>query len=224
MALLPTTIIEQNFLSRKNADLWKKLSERYKISVDDGFNYYELDYNASTPSVVIRTTKRYQESLFTHELLHLNLRNIGLDTASYFQSFNTKIYRMAALTICNCVEHILFFDDFVDLGYSPISFVMDYNNQEYDLNTLKTLFKNVEGDRDKSVLKLMVFYAFWTLKNEEYMGVNRDESLNWLQKNYSLFFSSCEQMFDNIIDFDLESKNIEESFNDLMSKYLRRNY
>lgn len=101
---------------------------------------------------------------------------------------------------------------------------MDYNNSEYNLNTLKKAYNDLSSFSEKPVIELFLIYAFWILKNEEYMGVDRQLDLNWLKKTSPFVFAKCEKMFDEIINFDLNSVTLQEDFNVLMSKYLRRNY
>src|SRR5690606_18099998 len=129
--------IEENFIDYRNKDIWNKLSKKYMILVNDDNLIYELKYINNDPYTVILTNKNYSKELFTHELLHLDLRYKGLNTVNFFESLSQPFIATMAIMILNCIEHILFFDDYIELGYSKERFVMDYNNSEYKIDYIK---------------------------------------------------------------------------------------
>lgn len=216
--------IEANFIENRNRSLWDKLRNKFIIGVNDNYDIYELKYFPGETAAVILTNKVYNSALFTHELMHLDLRHRGLHTLLFYQSLSEHFITTMAVTILNCIEHVLFFDEFVELGYRKEEFVMDYNNSEYELTMLKKLYSQIKSSKNRSLVELCYTYAYWTLKNEEYMGVNRYTDLSWLKKTNPTLFLKCENMFDNIIEFDLDSPTVQDDFITLMSRYLRRNY
>ncbi|OYD41160.1 hypothetical protein [Sphingobacterium cellulitidis] len=224
MNVVKKSIVESSLIDDKNHTLWKELNPIYDIMVIPNYNVYRLNYVTGSEEVHIHVTKNFVPALFTHELLHLKLRSLGLNTFDYFELTLNKFVEFMTSTICNCVEHVLFFDDFIELGYSNHEFTMDYNNSEYNLNTLKKLYSDISAAQPKPIIELFLTYAYWTLKNEEYMGVDRIKDLIWLKKTDPFVFAKCEKMFDEIIDFDLDSSTVQEDFNKLIAKYLRRNY
>lgn len=224
MSFLTEEEIRKNFIDDRNYELWNSMISQFRIGVNDDYSKYELKYQDINSDVYILTDKLYSKGLFTHELLHLNLRSKGLNTVNYFEKFSQDVFRFSALTICNCIEHVLFFNDFVDLGYPKESFVKDYNNQEYNINLAIKIYSDVKTVGDSEILKLVVFYLFWTFKSEEYMGIDRTTSLDFLKNNEFELFKSCNRMFDEIISFDLEGQNVQARYNKLVDKYLRRSY
>ncbi|UXD67820.1 hypothetical protein MUK51_11330 [Sphingobacterium faecium] len=224
MSFLTEEDIRQYFIDDRNYALWESMVNQFRIGVNDDYKIYQLDYQDENSDVYILTDKMYNKSLFTHELLHLKLRSKGLNTAAYFETFSQDVFRFSALTICNCIEHVLFFDDFVEMGYPEETFVMDYNNQEYNINEAIKIYSDVKALDDQAILKLVIFYLYWTFKNEEYMGIDRTLSLNWLKKVESKLLTSCNKMYEEIISLDLESADVQNRFNVLISKYLRRRY
>lgn len=225
MGYLSLEEIETNFIEKRNKSLWDKLKNKFIIGVIDDHVFYELRYLHNNLHVVILTNKIYNPSLFTHELLHLNLRYNGLDTFLFYESISQPFLATMAYTILNCIEHVLFFDDFIDMGYKKEEFVMDYANSEYNLINLKKAYSDLQSFSDgQHIIDLFLYYVYWTLKNEEYMGVDRNKDFLWLKSSNPLIFAKCERMFDEIVDFDLESTSVQKDFNQLLSKYLRRNY
>ncbi|UIR56702.1 hypothetical protein LZQ00_02535 [Sphingobacterium sp. SRCM116780] len=224
MGFLTEEDIRRYFIDDRNYTLWESMVNQFRIGVNDDYKFYQLDYQDENSDVYILTDKMYSKSLFTHELLHLQLRSKGLNTADYFQMFSQDVFKAFALTICNCIEHVLFFDDFVEMGYPRETFVMDYDNQEYNIDQAIKMYSDIKTLNDQAILKLVIFYLYWTFKNEEYMGIDRASSLDWLKKVESKLLISCNRMYDEIISFDLESTNVQNRFNVLVSKYLRRRY
>ncbi|NGM63510.1 hypothetical protein G5B30_16495 [Sphingobacterium sp. SGG-5] len=100
--------------------------------------------------------------------------------------------------------------------------VYDIQVHLYSICPIQTI--NSENFKIKPFELLFTYYSYWTLKNEEYMGVDRSLSIDWMKKTEPTIFSSCERMFDEIIDFDLDSSDVQDRFNILMARYLRRNY
>lgn len=103
MGFLTLEEIERNFIEERNLELWKNLDSEYIIGVNDNYQIYELKYIANDPHVVILTNKQYNLSLFTHELLHLELRHKGLHTTDFFQSLSQQFLNTMAYMILNCI-------------------------------------------------------------------------------------------------------------------------
>gem|GEM_PF-2642192 len=127
-------------------------------------------------------------------------------------------------TIGNCIEHVLFFDEYISLGYDKENFVMDYNNSRYDISQLQFLYYEINSLRNNDLMNLFISYAYWTLKNDEYMGVDRDRDLFWLRGSAPLRYDEMETMFADVIAFKFDSSTVQNDFNRMMAKYLRRSY
>lgn len=223
MPILNEDQILSKFIDSKNIDLWNHLSQEYNIIVNDDYQLYELKYLKGDSSAVILTNKSDNRELFTHELLHLELRSFGLNTLEYFEKMSSPLISTLVVGICNCIEHVLIFDRFIDLGYKDFEFTMDYFTSIENINKAKEVYDFANSSR-KEMFHLTIFSLYWTFKNEEYIGKDRLKSLSWLKKLQPSLYSKCESMYSDIIDLDLDSDNVQLEFNSLAKKYLRRNY
>lgn len=222
MSILTEEQIVAAFITDQNHDLWDDLRSHYTIKVSDEFSVYQLEYS-SLGSVRILTDKNYSPALFTHELLHLEIRKLGLSTLEYFETLSNDFIKAACIGILNCIEHVLFFDDFIDMGFNKHEFTMDYHTSVIDVEQLEELIKQSK-QFDKSIQVLMFYSIYWTVKNEEYIGHDREDALRLLRSLSPILFSKCNSMYDSIIDLDLQNPNVQSNFHQIMSNHLRRNY
>lgn len=222
MPILSAEDINVRFINKLNLQLWNELSNVYEIFVSDDYNIYELKYTVDGRYAIL-TNKQYSPALFTHELLHLNLRKLGLNTVLYFESLSSDAVATMGVGICNCIEHVLFFDDYLEMGFEKNEFTMDYLYTKIDLDELASLYKSYSS-LGKSIEKLFFYSLYWTIKSEEYIGHLRDKELHWLYCKSPISYRNCENMFYEIIDLDLFSDKVQESFYKIIKKHLRRNY
>lgn len=127
--------IEADLLDERNSNLWNYLTGHYDIAVLDNYSMYRLDYVSDNEPVAITVKRPLNKGLFTHELLHLELRSYGLNSFSYFEKHEINrehdFIKNSAYTLCNTIEHILFFDDFIERGFDPEEFVSDYRTSRH---------------------------------------------------------------------------------------------
>lgn len=217
--------IGSSFIDSRNTDLWNTLLSKYTIGVLDNYSSYRLDYVSDEEPVAITVSNPHKIGLFTHELLHLNLRKEGLNTFCFFESLeinnNREFIIPCAYTLCNTMEHILFFDDFIDMGFNAEEFVSDYissihTKDEFELFT--GMYNNV-STRKGSIL---YYYALmFTLLSEKYMGLSRNVELNKALKLDRSLYYRCMDFYEFILDFDLSASEKQIIFNDILGKHIK---
>ena len=225
MEILDLSFAKSVFVDDRNLALWNKLNSIYEIGIIDTYAHYELKYQDGSKQVIIFTDNKYNKGIFTHELLHLNLRSIGLNSLSMYASLMNyhKTYIIQALiSLLNCIEHILFFDDFLDMGFTSNQFVMDYDTSSYtEANFLSV--KLAKNGSDKNLYTVYFLSTQITMYSEEYSGQDRTAFLQKLKNIDPKMFSVGLKLYGEIIDFEIkESKHNDNQgrFNKMILQYL----
>lgn len=212
--------IEKNFIDDRNKELWKKLNGVFQIRVSNHHSVFKIDFLTGSEEVFIETTRDNSPSLFTHELLHLNLRYKGLNLFECFKRTNEYSIEIFTSTISNCIEHVLFFNEFIEMGFNKEDFIMDYNNHPFGISRLQQQFNQLYNTNDPELRALFISFCYWILKSGEYIGEDRKRDLELLKVEAPQRFQEMEYMFLEVLDFKFNSNNIQEDFNKLVSKYI----
>lgn len=186
-------------LDQRNIGLWNKLISQFDIQIIETINY-KLEFKSDSNSALIYVDTRKSKELFTHELLHLELRYFGLDTVTFFDFTKFNQYEeQIAYNLLNNIEHILFFDEFIKLKFNPKLFVEGISNK-------KVLDKQINQYKMLEKIDLKLYYTslYFTLKAEEYYGEKRFDFLMKLKKLNKKYFEQCEKAYSSILDLDLE--------------------
>lgn len=229
MGFLTREEIESNFIDNRNRELWDKLASNYTIGVNDDYSFYKLEYASENEEVYILTDKNYNKNLFTHELLHLNLRynnfNSLLEFPHLLLSNGNLIENQEAIivgSICNCIEHILFFDDYIEMGFDQDQFVMDYYTSTHPDGIFHELIYVSSNDVGIDYNQLFLARQFIMLA-EEYYGLNRKIVLNKLYALDKESYNRGVDLFNEIIDFEISEEyenDNQERFNEILSRYI----
>lgn len=217
MGFLTLEEIEDNFIDDRNRDLWNKLASRYTIGVNDDYSYYKLDYAKEDDVVYILTDKSYNRNLFTHELLHLYLRYIGIDTVKMvkekliilgsdpLQNFKSQVI----YNLLNNIEHILFINEYRGLGFLEEEFIADYYTSTYNDALFGQLIHFKSDPFLSSFYKTLFLSMAVTMLLEKEININRD---NFLQRMYEIdpyIYMEAELFFNQING--LNFSNVENS-------------
>lgn len=122
-------------------------------------------------------------------------------------------------SICNNIEHILFFDDFIDLGFKASEFVMDYNSSNYPDSVFKTISR-LKSDSEE-LYQLVFLSAQITMLAEKYYGLQRNNLLLKLQKIDKALFQKGISIYNEILDFDIytdDKNDNQDRINKILAK------
>lgn len=206
MGFLNLNQIENKFLDIRNRDLWNYLSEKYTIGVNDEYSFYKLDYLDEINPVYILTDKSYSKSLFTHELLHLELRSFGFDASqalpeSYLlmNSDVEKFRSQIAYNLANNIEHIIFLKRYKELGFPMIEFVSDYYTSNYSENFFAQFNYIKLNPLLENIYDLFFLSSYITMYSELKNELNRGVELGKLLEINSELYSKV-NYFGNFIE------------------------
>ncbi len=226
MPFLTENQIYSNLIDHRNEQLWKDLISKYTISVNDGYNFYKLDFIENDKAVCILVDKNYTISLFTHELLHLELRSYNINSLLGFNDvllpngqLSNSLRGQCVGSICNNIEHILFFDDFIELGFNANQFVMDYDSSNYPETVFKTI-SQLKNDSDE-LYQIFFFSTQITMLAEKYYGLQRNNVLLRLKKTDKRLYEKGISIYHEILDFNIYTdvdNNNQDYLNQILAK------
>jgi len=226
MKFLGIEEIESNYIDNRNKSLWDEMSSRYKLAVvKANCKSYELKYEEGNDHVVILVTDEILKGIFTHELLHLKLRSYNLNAFLHYESLKNlkSSYIVSSIVnLLNNIEHILFLDEFIDLGFNESEFTMDYHTSKYTDQNFKSL-TIAKKSGDEILYKVYFLSMQMTMMSEEYYGLNRDIHLNRMKCFDTNLFNEGILFYNDIIDFEINTNinnDNQERFDLIILKYL----
>lgn len=189
-------------LDQRNKNLWEKLYTGFNITVALS-DQYKLDF--SPPNATILIDNRKNVSLFTHELLHLELRYLGLDAIKYFslESYTFEEVRIV-YNLCNNLEHILMFDEFIYLGFEKTAFVEGLSGKK-QLEQQIEIYHDLVTKPDFCNPTLYFVSLYVTIKSEQYCGQKREYFLEKLRRKNPGLHKKCENLYNDILNMDFDS-------------------
>lgn len=208
-------LIELNLDSR-NISLWNELKLHYKISVapSDEKNY--LLNSKDGGFTVFVDIHDVNPASFTHELLHLKLKSIGMLATRYFKdriSSNDILDYIFSKNledhVTNCLEHQKTYPMFLELGYNKLDFLDDMREAKLtprELKVIRSSFKN-EGIIDKDILDLFIGKFFAT--KSCLSGRSYHKELLALRKIEPYLYDLLKEFWLDWIDFSVDEPSEE---------------
>lgn len=192
----------KDYIDDKNRSLYLKLIEKYQIelikieptgtSLDDKWqlNYLQGVFRIS------RYKDIEQSNFFSHELLHIDLIDKGFSNFSeilpLLQEGNRNYVFIPIIGhLNNIFAHEKFYNDFINMGYSPSEFVSDYN---VPLNSQK-IIDDIENASGLPYADISMFIQHYFTIKDNRNPVNEDagnEVFTYLKEKDSKLFSILE--------------------------------
>ena len=198
MGFLNYNQIENEFLDDRNKDLWIYLSDKYEIGVNDDYSFYKLEYLNDINPVYILTDKFYKKSLFTHELLHLELRSLQFDASKTlpesYMLMNNEIERLRSqisYNLANNTEHIIFLNRYLQLGFPIQDFVADYYTSNYPQSFFDQFNFLQSNPQFENLYNILFLSSYVTMYSESKYNLDRkNEFGKLLELNSDLYYKS----------------------------------
>lgn len=229
MGFLTEKQIEQRFIDQRNKDLWERMIYRYRIGVNDDYSFYKLDYQNEMSDVYILTDKEYNKALFTHELLHLELRSVGFNACDgldkkYLLQPEIELEKFLVgllYNLLNNIEHIIFSDRFQSLGFKKSEFVADYKTSEYGNPIFGMLVNYSQNPKHNDIYKIMYLSMQITMLSERKIDMDRSQYLQRLASIDHLMYLTGEIFYKAIEILDpYRNEKAQEDLNRLIGIYI----
>lgn len=229
MGFLNYRQIEKEFLDYRNKDLWIFLSSKYEIGVNDDYRFYKLDYLDDLNPVYILTDKFYNKSLFTHELLHLELRSLEFDASkslpkSFLLMSNEveRIRSQISYNLVNNAEHIIFIDRYLELGFALQDFVADYHTSNYPESFFEQFNFLKYNPQLENLYSLFFLSSYVTMFSESKYQLNRQNEMSKLFEVNSDLYYKCESIGSLIENLNpYENRQAQVQLNNAFKMYLK---
>lgn len=215
----------KGLLNSKNIALWEYLSQKYEFRLEESRENGYLTYFDNTSIVIEVDMADFTPSSFTHELLHVFVKDQGLHinwnlrmkiTADedLLKLFSTSL----RVHMGNCLEHVKMLPLFLQFGFSNESFIGDYNRRiidEVEIRNLEEIYFRADRPQLKAVdLYLGKFFSMKASNNPSY--------------DYSSYYKRLEKIDESLFEINealWESwahyrTNSETDYQDLIDRYL----
>lgn len=203
-------LLEQN-LDDRNRSLWIELSKQCDIKLEPSFEPNYISNFKDEQTTIFVDINKIESHSFTHELLHVKLKNNGMLASEYLsqkiQKSNTLNYIFSKNLedhIGNCMEHVKMYPIFLNLGYKPIEFLSDFKTEKLstqEVNKIKLNFSQYKIiDRDCLDFYIGKFFAAKACLS----GNNYQRALNIMKDISPGLYNILREFWLDWLDFSLD--------------------
>lgn len=203
-------------LDNRNLKLWESLSKTHNIVVKtSNLPYYDC-YSQDNDSLIMVTENEYDPAYFTHELLHILLRQKEIFMGASFKlhiNSNPDLSRILSENLLdhfgNCLDHIKMLPIYQNLGFETEKFLSDSDENkctEQELRILKNGFKSDPYYNPEIVD--FYFGKYISIKADTIPKANYKNCLEELRKMDEDLFVILDQFITNWEQMPLDKENI----------------
>lgn len=203
-------------IDSRNQKLWKKLNETHSISVQlsDCPNY--ACYSENNESIVYVTENNIDINSFTHELLHIFIRQKEIFIGSSIKLLingNETLSKVFSNDLIehfgNCLDHIKMLPIYLELGFDKKKFITDYDVNKCSKSEVQAL-KNGFKVRGTYYYEFVDYYIgkFIAIKSDPKQHINYPKSLKELKNIDSNLFDILENLINEWVEMPIEKVNI----------------
>jgi hypothetical protein len=209
-------IAKTELIDERNQQLWNELNKTHSIKVEyvDSPNY--SCYSENDNSTVFVSENNIDINSFTHELLHILIRQKGIYFGSNLTNSinnNENIGRFFSDGLLehfgNCMDHIKMLPIYLDLGFDEKKFIEDYDENKCtkaEVQNIKSQFKTF-GKFNGLAIDYYIA-KFIAIKADPKKHLNYDKSLKKLNNIDPKLFGILEKCVNDWKNMTLEKVNI----------------
>ncbi|MCK0134918.1 hypothetical protein [Arenibacter sp. S6351L] len=207
---------EIGLIDNRNEKLWSDLNNTHSISIElNDYPNYASDSENSNSRIIV---PKYDIDInaFTHELLHILIRQKELYLGSSFRHLIIGSELLSQLLsdqllehFSNCMDHIKMLPIFLELGFDKKKFIKDYDVNKCTKSEIQQLRQNFKI-RGKYYGEAVDFYIakYIAIKADPKQHINYTKSLNELKNLDSNLFSILEKAVEDWKTMPFEKENI----------------
>lgn len=219
----------KGLIDERNERLFKELNENYTISIVYTEEEKEYScYSRNKTSTIYVPFNQENAAYFTHELLHILLRQKDIFIGAALQrtlnnnSSLRNIYSSKLIEhMGNCLDHIKMLPVFLELGYDRNSFISDFNLDkctEYDLRKIEKNFKSWWAYNGSAID--MFIGKLFSIKACPNSQIDYLPKLERLKKVNSTLYAIQQNIFTSWEKVDINEKDILAfNYNDVVIDY-----
>ncbi len=217
-------ITKTELIDKRNEKLWNELNKTHSISVEyiDIPNY--SCYSENDSSTVFVSENNIDANSFTHELLHILIRQKGIYFGSSLTnaiSGNPNLNRFFSDGLIehfgNCMDHIKMLPIYLELGFDKKKFIEDYDENKCtkaEIQDIKSQFKIFGKYNGQAIDYYIAKYI--AVKADPKKHLNYDKSLKELNKLDPKLFGILEKCVNDWKNMPLKKANIwDEDYNSI---------
>lgn len=143
-----TAVCTWRLLDRHNRNLYRKIKKAFSLSiVTTPATSYEV-YTKGTDVTISVPKGNYSSSSFTHELLHLELKSLGVSLPIKQLVFErSRLQGIFSERLCdhiiNAMEHKKMFMRFLSMGYNEKDFLSDSSTKVLTMKEAEKIVRNI---------------------------------------------------------------------------------
>lgn len=203
-------------IDKRNEKLWNDLNKTHSIDIElSGCSNYACDSFENNSIILIPKDDICIDS-FTHELLHILIRQKGLYFGSSLKNLirgNEILNQILSDNLIehfgNCIDHIKMLPIYLKLGFNKNKFITDYDVNKCSKADIQQLKDNFKIGR-KYYGEAVDFYIgkYIAIKADPKKHINYPKSLNELKKLDSKLYAIIDKCIDDWKKMPLEKENI----------------
>jgi hypothetical protein len=227
MALVDSVIDTKKVIDTRNRKLWEEILSEYEVSVEASHNEEHHCYTESKKAIIYIPLKDICPDSFTHELLHIYIRQKGVFIGTNLKlkllqsNILAKIFVPGLVEhVGNCLDHIKMFPVYVSLGFQNEKFLFDYHTPkctDQEISDIKSQYKFGSKFYSKAVEVYIGKYI--GIKGEVNEEFDYKKHLTALKKIDEELFYSLENLTTSWMDLNIESDNPAYDYKSIVSTF-----
>ena len=207
---------EIGLIDNRNEELWNDLNKTHSISIDlMDYPNYACDSENNNSRIIVPKNDIDIDS-FTHELLHVLIRQKELFFGSGFGMLVSENEILSQILseqliehFSNCIDHIKMLPIYLELGFDKKKFITDYDANKCTKSEIQQLKDNFKV-RGSYYGEAVDFYIgkYIAIKADPKQHINYPKSLAELKSLDSNLFGILEKCIEDWKKMPLEKENI----------------
>ena len=219
---------ELKLIDNRNEQLWNDLNNTHSISIDlIDYPNYACDSENNNSRIIVPKNDIDIDS-FTHELLHILIRQKELFFGSSFQMLvngNQILSEIISGELIehfgNCIDHIKMLPIYLELGFDKKKFITDYDVNKCtksEIQQLKDNFK-IRGSYNSEAVDFYIG-KYIAIKADPKQHINYPKSLAELKALDSKLFGILEKCIEDWKKMPIEKENIwDDDYNSISFEF-----
>ena len=142
-----------NLIDTRSEKLWQEINTHFSVSIEQTKNGNYACFKQGNEAIIYIDFQNFCKDSFAHELLHAQMSMHGCYINGCLKMYMADSPVLSMLLkselgdhIGNVLEHIRFYDLYLELGFEKSKFIDDYNEHkctEAELSSLEMLCRNL---------------------------------------------------------------------------------
>lgn len=220
----------ENYLSLllddRNRQLWENINSKFDVQLEKSPEpNYRTRVNNNIAIIGI-DTNNINPSSFTHELLHVLLKDKKLNIVEDFynairnsENANGVFSTVLKEHVTNCLEHVIILPIFLNMGFRNEEFIKDYSEKKMNNRLMTTLQEKFKIGNSYNLIAVDFYIGkFFAMKSCNNSSFNYTKYYEKFKKLDPQLFQLLDDFWNDWQTFEIDNPN--DSYDEILELFL----